>query len=105
MRVLPVLLAAIKAQSSGFSFWLLSETGSAIICLVSRKAILGTLIFDIGGDRKIAAIGPKGQNLLPPWQKSTAKKEPGNPDKDLGTSSVVHNERRRATYAILRIWL
>ena len=27
------------------------------------------------------------------------KKEPGNPDKDLGTSSVAHNERRRATYA------
>ena len=35
----------------------------------------------------------------------TVKKEPGNPDKDLGTSSVTHNERRRATYAILRIWL
>ena len=35
----------------------------------------------------------------------TAKKEPGNPDKDLGTSSVAHKERRRATYAILRIWL
>ena len=28
-----------------------------------------------------------------------AKKEPGTPDKDLGTSSVAHNERRRATYA------
>ena len=33
----------------------------------------------------------------------TAKKEPGNPDKDLGTSSVAHKERRGAAYAILRI--
>ena len=29
----------------------------------------------------------------------TAKKEPGNPDKDLGTSSVARKERRRAAYA------
>ena len=63
------------------------------------------MIFDIGGGRMIAAVSLKGQNLLPPWQKSTAKKEPGNPNEDLGTSSVAHNERRRATYAILRIWL
>ena len=35
----------------------------------------------------------------------TAKKEPGNPNKDLGTSSVARKEQRRATYAILRIWL
>ena len=28
-----------------------------------------------------------------------AKKEPGNPDKDLGTSSVARKERRRAAYA------
>ena len=38
-------------------FRLLSGIGSAIICLVSKKAILGTLIFDTGGSRKIAAIG------------------------------------------------
>ena len=25
------------------------------------------------------------QNLLPPWHTSTAKKEPGDPDKDLGS--------------------
>ena len=31
---------------------------------------------------------------------STTKKEPGNPDKDLGTSSVAHKERRRAAYAV-----
>ena len=42
------------------------------------------MIFDIGGGRMIAAVSLKGQNLLPPWQKSTAKKEPGNPDKDPG---------------------
>ena len=29
----------------------------------------------------------------------TAKKEPGNPDKDLGTSSVAHKERRGIAYA------
>ena len=28
-----------------------------------------------------------------------AKKEPGNPDKDLGTSSVAHKERRGIAYA------
>ena len=37
-------------------------------------------------------------------RKARVKKEPGNPDKDLGTSSVAHKERRRAAYAILRIW-
>ena len=54
-RVSSVLLAAIKAQSSGFSFWLLSETGSAIICVVSRRAILETLIFEIPAAVKGAA--------------------------------------------------
>ena len=43
------------------------------------------MIFDIGGGRMIAAVSLKGQNLLPPWQKSTAKKEPGSPDKDPGS--------------------
>ena len=46
MGVPPVPPAAVKAQSSGFSFWLLSDAGSAIICLVSRKAILG-ICFDM----------------------------------------------------------
>ena len=115
-------------------FRLLSDIGSAIICVVSRKAILGTLIFDTGGSRKIAVTGleswkvgeffsrkeRKGSQRLEtrnpkltnrqakPFAavaQCTAKKEPGNPDKDLGTSSVAHKERRRATYAILRIWL
>ena len=36
---------------------MLSGIGSAIICVVSRRAILETLIFDTGGSRKIAAIG------------------------------------------------
>ena len=30
------------------------------------------------------------QNLLSPWHSSAAKKGPGNPDKDFGTSSEVH---------------
>ena len=41
------------------SFRLLSGIGSAIIRPVSRKAILGTLIFDIGGYRKISVTGLK----------------------------------------------
>ena len=92
------------------------------------------MIFDIGGSRKIAVTGleswkvgeffsrkeRKGSQRLEtrnpkltnrqakPFAavaQCTAKKEPGNPDKDFGTSSVAHKERRRATYAILRIWL
>ena len=42
-----------------YSFRLLSDAGSAIIRPVSRKAILGTLIFDIGDSRMIAAAGLK----------------------------------------------
>ena len=30
------------------------------------------------------------QNLLPPWHSSAAKKETGNPDKNLGTSFEAH---------------
>ena len=41
------------------SFRLLLGIGSAIMCPVSRKAILGTLIFDIGGYRKIFVTGLK----------------------------------------------
>ena len=62
-----VFKASQKMGKLQISFRLLSGLGSAIICLVSSKEILGTLIFDIGGSRKIAAAGPKGQNLLPPW--------------------------------------
>ena len=81
-------------------FRLLSGIGNAIICVVSRKAILETLIFDTGGSRKIAAVGLESwkmgefgseglkpetrnskpetnptdrQNLLPPWHTSTTK--------------------------------
>ena len=56
-----------------------------LFALFPRKAILGTLIFGIGDSRKIAAADPKGQNLLPPWHISTAKKEPGDPDWNPGS--------------------
>ena len=59
------------------SFRLLSDAGSAIIRPVSRKAILGTLIFDIGDSRKIAAASPKGQNLLPPWHTARLRRSRG----------------------------
>ena len=59
------------------SFRLLSDAGSAIIRPVSRKAILGTSIFDIGGSRKVVAIGPKGQNLLPPWHNARRRRSRG----------------------------
>ena len=49
LRAFP--LAVTKARSSKSDFRLLLDTGSAIIRLVSRKAILGTWIFDIGGSR------------------------------------------------------
>ena len=75
------------------SFRLLSDAGSAIIRLVSRKAILGTSIFDIGGSCKIAAVGPKGQNLLPPWLNARRRRSRG----------IL--ARTSAAYAILRIWL
>ena len=55
-----------------------------IECCVGRSVQLVHLIFDIGGSRKIAVIGPKGQNLFAAVAQCTAKKEPGNPDKDLG---------------------
>ena len=41
------------------SFRLLSDAGSAIIRPVSKKEFLGTLIFDIGGYRKISVTGLK----------------------------------------------
>ena len=42
-----VLRAVVKARSAKNGFRLLLGGGSAIIWLVSRKAFLGTLIFDI----------------------------------------------------------
>ena len=87
-------LAPHKREAPLFMlFRLLSDIGSAIICVVSRKAILGTLIFDIGGSRKIAAAGPKGQNLLPPWHNARRRRSRGI----LTRTSVA--------YAVLRIWL
>ena len=50
-------LAPHKREAPFMLFRLLSDIGSAIICVVSRKAILGTLIFDTGGSRKIAVTG------------------------------------------------
>ena len=83
---------------------MLSDAGSAIIRFVSRKEILGTLIFDIGGGRRLPLSAQKGKTFC---RRGTmhGEKEPGNPDKDLGASSVARYERRRAAYAILRIWL
>ena len=52
-----------------------------------------SMIFDIGGSRTIAAIGPKGQNLLPPWHNARRRRRRG----------IL--TRTSATYAILRIWL
>ena len=43
----------------------------------SDSWILGTLIFDIGGDRKIAAADPKGQNLLPLWHNARRRRSRG----------------------------
>ena len=97
---------ASKRAAPFLLFRLLLGGGSAIIRPVSRKAILGTLIFDIGGGRKIAAVGPKGQNLLPLWHTSTAKKEPGNPDKDLGSVrnlaylALIENDQNSRTSRI-----
>ena len=73
--------------------------------------------FLVAKDAKFAkAVNPKPETRNPKLTNQqakpftvaaqcAAKKEPGNPDKDPGTSSVAHKERRRATYAILRIWL
>jgi hypothetical protein len=52
-----------------------------------------------------SVVSLKGQDFLLLQLQSAAKKDLGNPNKDLGTSSVVRKEQRRTAYAILRIWL